>query len=573
MTGTALSDVDSYPDTILSDRARLELRLDPTIGAGNYLHAACRANKVRDVPVLFSDRPIRTAWTEPVDRLSLDGLKEVVDSCAAWYLARGVERFDPVAVYLNEGVEYLIHYTALTGIGAIPVVVNGAMAAEVAADHLVRMGTVGVYTDTDHESALRAALGADAPLRFLATDESAGADEAAELPDWYPFEHQDDDPVMITHTSGTTGVPKGVLLRHGGFFHGIRHLLGLPAAKGTDRFLSSLPSSHNSAIAYAMHALLNGFQMMISSDRGGEYVLGTIERFRPGTVISFPHTYVEMTESEMDSFDLESVNIWLSSGDASHQPHIQRLVRYGHHYRGDIRVEGSQFVDGLGSSEMGHTLFRVAHTTRTNAYDRCVGMPQSWIEAVVLDEGGREKAPFEIGLLGVRGPSVTAGYWNDSVRTYRSRLRGYWLTGDLAYADENGYFYEVDRAVDAITTGEGVLYSLQTEELLLKTFPEIADCTVVGVGTADEQEPVCLVRLKPGAEPEPADLLRRCNEALTGPARPRLGLLAFVTRADIPVGVTGKVLKAELRRRYPDPAAVRDRFGERVAVAARTGPE
>jgi 3-aminoavenalumate diazotase len=526
---------------LISERERLELRLDPALGAGNYLHLAHRTNPRLDVPVLFCDRAYRALDGTEHEQLTIAGLKAEVDALAAWYLSLGVARMDPVAVYLDDGVEYLLHYTALTAVGAVPLVINGAMAPEIASALIERMEAVGLFTDATHEAAL------SIDLRFVATAERAHPVED-ELPAWYPFTHDDGDPIMITHTSGTTGVPKGVVLRHGGFFHGIRHLLGLATAPGTERILSSLPSSHNSAIAYAMHAVLNGFQMMIVSDRGGEHVLGLIERFTPGTVISFPHTYVQMVEADMDAFDLESVSLWLCSGDGSHQPHIEELVRHGHHYRGENYVEGSQYVDSLGSSEMGHTLFRNVHTTRTDNYDRCIGMPQTWVEATVLDPDGNELGPDQVGLLGVRAPSVTEGYWNDSANTYRSRLRGFWLTGDLAFRDERGAFYHVDRSVDSITTTDGPLYSLQTEELLLKRLRDIDDCVVIGIPDGDGHEaPVCLARSKTAA----ADLLARANEVQGELGRPRLRALRVVDADDIPVGVTGKVLKAQLRRRYP----------------------
>lgn len=547
-----MTELPDRTDALLAERGRLELRLDPTIGAGNYLHAAHRVNPRTDAPVLFCDRPYLGLDGRQRDRLSIAEMKEEVDGLAAWYLTLGVERCDPIAIYLDEGVEYLLHYTALTGLGAVPVIINGAMAPDVAAGHVERMGAVGVYTDDSHEDALTEGLGDPPRVRFVATAKARGATSVGPLPPWYPFQHDDGDPIMVTHTSGTTGVPKGVLLRHGGFFHGIRHLLGLPTAPGTERILSSLPSSHNSAIAYAMHALLNGFQMMIVSDRGGEHVLGLIERFQPGTVISFPHTYVEMTEADMNAYELESVSLWLSSGDGSHQPHIEELVRHGHHYRAGIYVKGSQFVDGLGSSEMGHTLFRVVHTMRTRSYDRCIGRPQEWCEAAVLDGDGNELAPLQVGLLGVRGPSVTAGYWNDSPRTYRSRLRGYWLTGDLAYRDDGGAFYHVDRSVDAISTAQGMLYSLQTEELILSSVSDVADCVVIGIPSgAQTEDAVCIARLATGTAVQPAVLLDRCNAALARLQRPQLRAVKIVEREEIPVGVTGKVLKGELRRRFP----------------------
>src|SRR5207248_2322197 len=134
------------------------------------------------------------------------------------------------------------------------------------------------------------------------------------------------------------------------------------------RILSSLPHSHNCAIAYLMMALLSGTPVYIASDHRGAAVLRAIERFRPGMVVSFPQTYVEMTECDLDACDLSSVSLWFNGGDAAHESHIRALIRHGSHLENGRRVPGSVFVDGMGSSEMGFSLFRNVHTLQTNRY-------------------------------------------------------------------------------------------------------------------------------------------------------------------------------------------------------------
>lgn len=555
MTLTA-NDATLTGGPLLPEALRNQLRLEPKLGAGNFLQYAYATNPQREVPFIYPDRLIRTFQGEEYDRFSIASLKRITEAYAAWYLSQGVTRQDPVGVYMPEGIEYLIHYIALTSIGAIPILTNGAMAPDVAAGHFKRTGAVGIFTDPTRQQQLAPHLREPSTVLFIATNESIEGAHVAPLPSWYPYQHDGDDPVMITHSSGTTGVPKAVLLQHSKFFHGIRHLLGLAPVRGTERILSSLPSSHNSAIAYAMHAILSGFEIIIVSNRSGRYVLRAIEKFAPGTVVSFPQTYVEMCDANPSEYNLSSVSLWINSGDGAHEAHVRTLVQFGYHYRGDVRIQGSQFVDGLGSSEMGHSLFRVVHTPYTNNYSRCVGFPQKWVEAAVLDEYGRELPPNVIGKLGVRGPSITAGYWNDSTLTYRSRLGGYWLTGDLVYKDDMGCFYHVDRISDAIKTREGMLYSLQAEELILKQCADsVADCAIFAVPTDDAgdeslRDAMCLARLKERVQAEPAALLERINGILKGRGLPTLAVVEIAGPDDIAAGITGKVLKRELRERY-----------------------
>lgn len=535
----------------IDDGQRYALKLDPRLGAGNFLHRANSINPRRDQPLIHSDRPFIVPGGDSRDVLSIAGMKAISDRYAAWYFTHGVKRMDPVAVYFAEGVQYLIQYVALTSLGAIPVLTNGAMDSATAAGYFQRVGVKGVVTDRAHATALQPHFDGTA-LKFAVCLEDVGDCDTAGLPGWFPYQHSDDDPVMITHSSGTTGIPKPVTLQHRGWFHGIRHLLGQEAALGAGRYLSSLPTSHNAAIAYAIHAILNGADLMIMSERDGRAVGSAIARFRPETVVSFPQTFVEISQLDAAEFDLDSVTTWINSGDAAHERHIRRLVARGYHYRGGQKVSGSQFVDGLGSSEMGHSSFRVIHTAHTDTYQRCVGLPQSWVEAAVLDENGSPLGVGAVGLLGVRSPSITPGYWNDSLLTYRSRKNGYWLTGDLVYRDAFGCFYHVDRISDMIATEQGPLYSLLTEETILAHRLDLHECTVIGVETDGAQWPAPIAAVIPcdGVAVDTAELLEDINRLQAAEGRPGLARVILAEPADVPLGVTGKVLKRLLREQF-----------------------
>ncbi|MBN8720479.1 MAG: long-chain fatty acid--CoA ligase [Sediminibacterium magnilacihabitans] len=539
----------SARSALLSDRLRNELQLHPHLGAGNFVQIAYNVNPNREVVNIFLHCPFKTFYGEIIKEFSIQTLKETANYYASWYLRQGVKAKDPVGVYFDEGGKYLVHYVALTSIGAIPILTNGAMATSVAALHFKKTGAVGVFTDDARYGDLLKEI-SDTELLFLVSDNHIENKTKTPLPKDFQFEHDDKDPVMITHSSGTTGVPKAVLLQHAKWFHGIRHLLGLPPAQGINRYLSSLPSSHNASIAYAIHAILNGSELVIMSDRSGVAVASAIEQYKPSTVVSFPQTFVELSELDPDEYDLNSVSIWINSGDAAHETHIRKLVRHGFHYRGEQRIQGSQFIDGLGSSEMGHSSFRIIHTLFTNNYDRCVGLQQKWVEAAILDEKGYEVPQGSVGRLGIKSESITDGYWNDSVLTHRSRLRGYFLTGDLAYKDHLGCFYHVDRVSDAVLTKDGWFYTLQNEELLMKHHPEIADCTIVGIpGVEGKQEPVVFVRLINDEGPDAEEYLEKLNATLHAKGRPLLSKLQWVWENDVPVGITGKVLKQALRQR------------------------
>ncbi|MCO6004604.1 AMP-binding protein [Actinoallomurus purpureus] len=173
---------------------------------------------------------------------------------------------------------------------------------------------------------------------------------------------------------------------------------------------------------------------------------------------------------------------------------------------------------------------------------------------------GRPLPPGEVGRLGVRSPTLTPGYWNDSLTFHRLRLGGYWLTGDLAYRDEDGNFYHLDRAPDAIRTAAGIVFSTRTEELLLRELSDLDDCTVVAVapegvradwdgdGLADAY---VLLQVRPGTEEaDDAAWTAGVNRVLEAGGLPPLTGALRMDASDVVKGATGKVLKREMRERF-----------------------
>jgi 3-aminoavenalumate diazotase len=536
--------------TFLPPPARAALAADPLLGCGNYLFHAAATSPAPDTALMFLDRALMTA-AGSVTELSLHALRTHIERVAASYHARGVAPRDPVGIYLTEGVGPLIHYFALTSLGAIAVEVNGVMRPDIAARFLARVGVTGLVSDASHLAALTPHLDSNAPLGFVMIDNLDESPAEGPLPATYPYRHADEDPVMICHSSGTTGVPKAVMFAHQQFFHGVRWRLADTAAARPERMLSALPHSHSAGIAFPMLALLAGNPVCVMSERTGAHVAPWIAAFRPSLVVAFPETHVELSELDPATHDLSSVRAFINTGDAAHERHIRRLIR-----------SGAVFIDGLGSSEMGFSLFHKVHTRDAPAVRRSVGRPHSWVESAVLDDDGTQLPPGRVGKLGVRAPTITPGYWNDSLLTVRSRLAGYWLTGDLVYRESNGELFHVDRVPDAIKTRAGMVYSLLVEELLQDGLPEVEECSVIGVPANDGfWAALAVVRLRHGAVVEPSKLRARADELLAAAELPGLADLAIASSGDIPTGPTGKVLKRELRARYAD------RPGEPLASA------
>ncbi|MGC4806951.1 class I adenylate-forming enzyme family protein [Micromonospora sp. DT233] len=523
------------------------LAADTELGAGNVLARVLAHGADPDGPGLTFDTPVDGHPGE--QPLTLGQLDERVAARAAWLHARGVKPRDPVAVWATAAADMVLSFLALTRLGAIPALMNGRLRPEIAAEYIRRLRGVGVLADAEHAELL---AGHDLGVPLIGTPAEAGAGDPAAAPAHY--RHHPDDPIVITHTSGTTGVPKAVLHSHGSLFAATRHLLTMPQAQGTGRILSALPAPHTATVLMVNQALGNRAEMFLLSDQGGERVLDAIQRWRPDGVFGFSVTWAELARFDLSGYDLDSVRLWFNTGDCSHEPHVRRLVAVGSRdtvtRQGRVRVPGSVFIDGLGSSEMGHSMFHITHTTETDRYGRCVGRPYRFARVAVLDAEGNELPPGQVGFLGIDSPSLFKGYWNDSVTTYRFRLRGWYLTGDLVHADDEGRYYHLDRAVDSVTTGDGRRYfTALSEERILAACPDVTDCTVVIVAEDDAVGTDVLLELAAGADPA-ADRTEAVRAALGADLGATLRRVVPVRSADIPVTVTGKVRKVALRERY-----------------------
>src|SRR5215469_7677636 len=370
------------------------------------------------------------AW-EP---LTLGMLRDRVAARAEWLHRRGIRPRDPVAVYVATAPDCLLNFMALTWLGAIPALVNGNMPADVAAGYIARLRGVGVIVDSAHRDALS---DSDLDVPVLGDAATLGSGDPASAPAYY--RHAAEDPIAITHSSGTTRVPAAVVHSHASLFAATRLVhLATPRTERTERTLCVLPAAHAAGIISHQQAMCNRHELAYLSAQGGDgiggpfegsgaTVLDAIARWRPTGVYGFAVTWAELARYDLSGWDLSSVALWFNTGDCAHEAHVRPLVASGSHLEmtrsGVIRVPGSKFIDGIGSTEMGHSAFQVVHRAGTDRYGRCVGKPYDFAEIALFDtEAGTQVPAGQVGHVGLRSPTLAPGYWNDSVATYRNRI-------------------------------------------------------------------------------------------------------------------------------------------------------
>ena len=535
---------------------RAALAADPSVGTANVLHKLIEHGAPLDRPTMAFDTAVD--GHAPFHTFTLGELREAAARRAAWLYARGVRRRDPVAVYVSSSADCFLHFMAAAWIGAVPALMNPNIPGDIAAEFIRRLKATAMVTDAEHLDRLAASERGD-DLGFAASMvfDAAGTGEAdpAQAPALY--KHHGEDPVVITHSSGTTRMPTATLHSHDSLFAATRLIrLGKPRARGTERILSALPAPHAAGIMTMNHALCNGSELLyLSRQDDGMQILETIERWRPSAVFGFAVTWSELARVDLTQRAVDSVALWFNTGDCAHETHIRHLVNAGSHdevtREGVRRVPGSAFVDGLGSTEMGHSAWHITHTPTTNRYGRCVGRRHDFAEIVLFDPTTGEEVPDGgVGMAGMKSPTLAPSYWNNSVETYRNRWKGYYLTGDMMFKDDEGYYYHVDRFVDSVDLGDGNwLYTAMSEEKILRACPDIRDCTVVSAPTPDGVVSDVLLNLHDGADPD-ADRREAVLSALTPAAAATVRDVVVIGDDRLILGPTGKVRKFLMRQRH-----------------------
>jgi acyl-coenzyme A synthetase/AMP-(fatty) acid ligase len=531
--------VSSAWGTLRAKEAR-ERIAQTEFGGGNAWRTAMETSETPDLPALIADRPLINNAGKEQAEFSLSQLNRLAEAWSAWYYAQGVRPRDRVVVYISDSFEDQLQLTALARIGAIPVLINGRMNAEYALTLMRRAEPVGLHTDPEHLASLGGRHQEVPGLRWTVTRDDVGTLGDAAPPDAAWFRHADDDPVVLCHTYGTTGVPKLVVWTHGQSVAGARFRLANHPEPDSSIMLAAIAQSHSGAIAFTFYALLAGLPLISVSDRSPAGISRAAAAYRPTTILAFHQTFAALANAKPDPADFASVADWMNTGDSAHDAHIRELIKLGRRTVDGEVVPGSVFGDALGASELGWAALRRVVTGETPPSPRCLGKP-----VAIADEG-------EVGLLALRSASLAPAYWNDSDTYYRSRLGGYRLSGDLVYRTADDDYFHLDRVTDRIRTGHGDGYSVLMEELLLLNLPEIADCAVVAGRDGETTVPVAVVRPH-GDGADPASLLERANTALAEAGQPEIAVLDIAaTESDIPVGPTEKVLKRRLRERYAD---------------------
>jgi len=346
-----------------------------------------------------------------------------------------------------------------------------------------------------------------------------------------------DDTAVLIYTSGTTGKPKGAELTHFLLYMNCTVSGQLFGARSDDVTLAVLPFFH----VFGLSSVIN-----VSVRYGG--CLSIVPRFEPGAVIDaieadrctviagVPTMLHALAQLDVGGRDLAALRVTVSGG-ASLPENVMKTFEAKY---------GIEVLEGYGLSETGST------TSFNRPSDRkplSVGKPIWGVQMRIgdTDDQPLPPGPDQIGEILIRGHNVMKGYRNRPEAT-AAALKGGWLhTGDLGYADSDGFYFIVDRTKDLVIRGGYNVYPREIEEVLYD-HPGIREAAVIG--KPDErlgEEVVAVVVLGEGASLSEAEIIAYCRERLAAYKYPRE--VRFI--AELPKGPSGKILKTELRETAP----------------------
>jgi long-chain acyl-CoA synthetase len=350
-----------------------------------------------------------------------------------------------------------------------------------------------------------------------------------------------DDVCLQLYTSGTTGLPKGVMLTNRNLFSFIEEV---PRAWGFDSTKTSIvvmPLFHIAGSGWGLVGMAMGARSVLLREVDPVKILESVEKERVTHAIFVPAVlqFLLITPTLKDT-DVSSLEL-IAYGASP----ISEAV-----LRASMDAFGCRFVQVYGLTET------TGAAVQLDADDhdpdkrpellRSCGKPYPWIEVKVVDPDGNEVAEGEVGELWMRGVQIMKGYWNKPEETARAITDDGWFkTGDAGYW-RNGYLYLHDRVKDMIVSGGENVYPAEIENVLM-AHPAVADCGVIGVPDEKWGETVKAMVVKAeGADPSAEELIAYCRERLAGFKCPTS--IDFIDA--LPRNPSGKILKRELREPF-----------------------
>jgi fatty-acyl-CoA synthase len=467
-----------------------------------------------------------------------DFATRIAATACTLYSELGVRRGDRVVILAANHPDYLVLLYACARLGALLVPLNWRLAPSELAFMLSDAEPKVLLVEEAFAASVLPLVSSLPRLRIVGID---CRPTDASLEDLLAVGHGDagdqgiglSAPLLLVYTSGTTGHPKGALLRQEALLANAamsHHVHGLTAA---DHVLTVLPLFHVGALnIQTTPALQAGATVTLHPRFTPDATLATLAADRPSLLVLVPTAIQALIEHpRWAETDLSCLRAVTTGSTIVPQPLIDALT-----------ARGVPVLQIYGATETGPTSIYTrlgGDLSRGNS----TGLPGLLCEARIVDDEGREVPHGTAGEIVVRGPNVFCGYWRNEAATAEALRDGWYHSGDIAVRDADGYFHIRDRKKNLIISGGENIYPAEIERVLAG-HPAVADAAVVGRPDPRWQEvPVAYVMLRKGVSTDATELAQHAGRELARFKVPR----DFVFVDELPRNALGKVQHFRLR--------------------------
>jgi long-chain acyl-CoA synthetase len=483
----------------------------------------------------YADKILLRFYDEDVTYRDMDKRSKQI---AAGLYQLGVRKGDRVCILMDNSPEFYYAYFGIIRLGAIAGPVNCWWQTKEIQYLLNDSGAVALFVDAAYRGHLEKMKGQTPALKHVIQRDSDGAGlsyetliaDKADIPE-DPIDL--DDVSTIVYTSGTTGNPKGVLLTHRNILANSWQAGKLANISDNDVVMCFLPLFHvNGLVITGTSPIFAGAQIILRKGFSASEFWDCVARYRVSIFSGVPTVYqILLNTPGSEQVDVSS----LRYGVCGAAPMPVETIRQFEKRFNMIIIEGYGLTEGTA----GATANPINGIRKIGS----IGIPFAESEVRLCDEHDQEVPQGEVGEICVRGANVMKGYFNKPEETAQT-LRGGWLhTGDMAYKDEDGYLFIVDRKKEMIIRGGENIYPKELEGIMF-THPKVMEVAVVGAPDEiyGEEVMACIV-LKPGESITGEEFREWCKENMASYKVPKY--VDF--RESLPKNILGKVLKKELK--------------------------
>jgi amino acid adenylation domain-containing protein len=472
------------------------------------------------------------AIVEGGETLTYGGFRVRVAALAERLARLGLRPGDRVAILLPKSIRECVAIFAASAAGGVFVPIHPSLRPRQVHHIVADSGARVLLTDAAHAAGLEGALDDLSDLRIL--DGETGDDAAALV----PGEPAPEGLAAILYTSGSTGLPKGVMLSHANLIASTRIVRTYLGINPADRLLSVLPFSFDYGLNQLLTSVEQGARIVLLTPRLGDDVVRALEAHRITVLAGVPTLWTLLTRAapHLAKADLSALRAITNSGGSLALPTIERLR---------TRLPHTAVVLMYGLTEAFRSTYLPPEEIdrRPDSIGRAI--PETEIFAVTLE--GRPARPGEPGILHHRGPTVSMGYWKRPEDTARVLVPDPFpppgsapglvcRSGDLVVEDEDGFFRFIGREDTMIKTQGFRVSPTEVEAALMETGAFRA-AAVIGLPDPSLGQRIHAVTVPAEGAPGTADVLQRLRAALAPHLVPR----TIEAVAALPVTPNGKV--------------------------------